>query len=213
MASTSTDRRREGSPLPYAGMASRTALLSIVATPLLAVCIVIAVSWMIAPDITSIESSEDQKAQLELRWEETNLGNSNPPPVLIDGDIAGSGSGYLFVRIKRDDLAWEEIRAELGWPPKLPGKGGYPGVGLLSGGLTTYSMRLMKIGESAHSTEVDRVFLGGSGTHALVRIPLEEGLRDFAAKCPEISLDSWIINAAMSPEGLQSIPEGDAFGG
>ncbi len=181
--------------------ASKPAMLSLAGTYAAAVAVVVGASLLLNGVITRPDP-EPVPATLQLRWQETKLLDTPNEAKRFDGTVEGRQNGFLYIRIAKSDLGWQKITEELGWPPSLPG--------LVLGGLTEYSMTTVSIGEYSVVTQVDRVFLGGSPNDALVRIPIGKDLASIAAQASELELGSWITNAAMSPEGLQSVPIADA---
>jgi hypothetical protein len=177
-------------------------MLSFVGTLAVAVAVVAGASLLINRPGDRDTGPKPVPATLQLRWQDTKFRNADAGDAELDGTVEGRQNGFLYIRIAKSDLGWQKITEELGWPPPLPG--------LVFGGLKEYSMTAVRIGEDSVVTQVDRVFLGGSPDHALVRIPIGKELASIAAQASELELGPWITNAAMSPEGLQSVPIADA---
>jgi hypothetical protein len=66
-----------------------------------------------------------------VKWEETYFKNrayGRP----FEGEIQESTDGYHVIPVRRADLDFDRIKAEVNWPPKLPNSA--------RGGLTAYSI-------------------------------------------------------------------------
>lgn len=185
------------------GKFSRTALFALALTPILAVAVVVAVSWMIGPGPVP-PPIKLPTASFQLQWSETNFANSSAAQSFegtVEGVLRDRGTTQLFVRVSREKLDWKAIKNLLNWPPKLPST--------VTGGLAKYAIELTKVGDTPLALPVDRILLSASSDDALLRVPLKIDalliLKDF----PEVSLAGWTRDVAASPEGLQSVQPDD----
>jgi len=185
------------------GKFSRTALFALALTPILAVAVVVAVSWMIGPGPVP-PPIKLPTASFQLHWSETNWQNSTATQSFegtVEGVLRDRGTTQLFVRVSREKLDWKAIKNLLNWPPKLPS--------IVTGGLAKYAIELTKVGDTPLALPVDRILLSESSDNALLRVPVNIDALLILTDFPEVSLAGWTRGVAASPEGLQSVQPDD----
>jgi|GEM_PF-1951949 len=185
------------------GKVSRTALFALALTPILAVAVVVAVSWNIGPGPVP-PPIKLPTASFQLQWSETNFANSSARQSFegtVEGVLRDRGATQLFVRVERDKLDWKAIKNQLDWPPKLPST--------VTGGLAMYAIELTKFGDTPLALPADRILLSAASDDALLRVPLKIDALPIAKDFPEVSLAGWTRDVAASPEGLRSVQPDD----
>jgi hypothetical protein len=185
------------------GKVSPTALFALALTPILAVAVVVAVTWMMGPGPVP-PPIKLPTALFQLQWSETNFANSSATQSFegtVEGVLRDRGTTQLFVRVSREKLGWKAIKNEMGWPPKLPSTA--------TGGLAIYAIELTKVGDTTLALPADRILLSAASDDALLRVPLKIDALPIAKDFPEVSLAGWTRDVAASPEGMQSVQPDD----
>jgi hypothetical protein len=185
------------------GKVSPTALFALALTPILAVAVVVAVTWKIGPGPVP-PPIKLPMASFQLQWSETNFANSSATQSFegtVEGVLRDRGTTQLFVRVSREKLGWKAIKNEMGWPPKLPSTA--------TGGLAIYAIELTKVGDTTLALPADRILLSAASDDALLRVPLKIDALPIAKDFPEVSLAGWTRDVAASPEGMQSVQPDD----